>query len=42
MGVGGINAKEETKEDLLEKHRYFYYHFLAEEWKFVVLLAGQR
>lgn len=24
VGVGGIKTKAETKDDLLEKHRYFY------------------
>lgn len=40
--MGGMNAKEGLKEYPLEKYRYFYCCFVAEEWTFIVLLVVQR
>lgn len=41
MGLGRINAKLEIKEYILKICKYFCCNFIAEEWRFIVLLVGQ-
>lgn len=42
MGIGRINGQVETEDYLLEKYRYFYCYFIAEEWRFIIFLVAQR
>lgn len=42
MGLGRINAKLETEEYILKKCKYFCCNFIAEEWRFIVLLEKDK